>query len=48
MAALVGALTPAGFARAEVTLGPSAELLDKPGGPHHFRAVVHGIKAPTL
>ena len=44
MAALVGALTPAGFARAEVTLGPSAELLDKPGGPHHFRAVVHGVK----
>ena len=29
---------------AEVTLGPSADLMDKPEGPHHFRAVVHGIK----
>jgi tRNA (mo5U34)-methyltransferase len=44
MAALVGALKPAGFADAEVALGPSADLLDEPGGPHHFRAVVHGVK----
>jgi tRNA (mo5U34)-methyltransferase len=54
MAALVGALTPAGFAGSQVTLGPSRELLEQPGGPHHFRAVVHGLKqapgepSPTL
>jgi tRNA (mo5U34)-methyltransferase len=44
MSALVGALTPAGFTGAEVTLGPDAELLERPDGPHHFRAVVHGLK----
>ena len=44
MAALVGALGPAGFSRTEVALGPSAELLEQPGGPHHFRAVVHGLR----
>ena len=44
IAALVGALEPAGFAQAEVTLGPSRELLDQPGGPHHYRAVVHALK----
>jgi tRNA (mo5U34)-methyltransferase len=45
IAALVGALGPAGFARAEVKLGPSRELLDRDGGPHHFRAIVHAFKA---
>ena len=44
IAALVGALEPAGFARSEVTLGPSRELLEQPGGPHHYRAVVHALK----
>jgi tRNA (mo5U34)-methyltransferase len=44
IAALVGALEPAGFARAEVTLGPSRELLAQDGGPHHYRAVVHALK----
>jgi len=44
MAALVGALAPAGFTGTEVALGPSAALLEQPGGPHHFRAVVHGLK----
>jgi tRNA (mo5U34)-methyltransferase len=44
IAALVGALEPAGFPRAEVTLGPSRELLEQPGGPHHYRAVVHALK----
>jgi hypothetical protein len=44
MAALVGALAPAGFTSTEVALGPSAALLEQPGGPHHFRAVVHGLK----
>jgi tRNA (mo5U34)-methyltransferase len=44
MAALVGALAPAGFSRTEVALGPSAALLEQPGGPHHFRAVVHALK----
>jgi tRNA (mo5U34)-methyltransferase len=44
IAALVGALEPAGFARAEVTLGPSRELLAQEGGPHHYRAVVHALK----
>jgi tRNA (mo5U34)-methyltransferase len=44
LAALVGALEPAGFARAEVKLGPARELLDQPGGPHHFRAVVHAFR----
>jgi len=42
--ALVGALHPAGFSRAEVALGPSAELLEADGGPHHYRAIVHAIK----
>jgi hypothetical protein len=44
MAGLVGALAPAGFARAEVKLGPARELLTQAGGPHHFRAVVHAFK----
>ena len=44
MAALVGALAPAGFTGTEVALGPSAALLEQAGGPHHFRAVVHGLK----
>jgi hypothetical protein len=41
----VGALGPAGFARTEVKLGPSRELLEREGGPHHFRAIVHAFKA---
>jgi tRNA (mo5U34)-methyltransferase len=45
IAALVGAMEPAGFAGAEVKLGPSRELVDQPGGPHHYRAVVHAHKA---
>ena len=45
IAALVGALEPAGFARAEVKLGPAKELLEQPGGPHHFRAIVHARKS---
>ena len=45
IAALVGALAPAGFARAEVKLGPARELLERDGGPHHFRAIVHAYKA---
>lgn len=42
--ALAGALHPAGFSRAEVALGPSSELLEAEGGPHHYRAIVHAIK----
>jgi len=45
IAALVGALRPAGFARAEVKLGPSREQVEAAAGePLHFRAVVHAIK----
>jgi tRNA (mo5U34)-methyltransferase len=47
MAALVGALTPAGFAGAEVRRGPDAALLEQPGGPHHFRAIVQAHKDPV-
>jgi tRNA (mo5U34)-methyltransferase len=43
-AALVGALAAAGFRRGDVAAGPDATLLDQAGGPHHFRAVVHGLK----
>jgi len=42
-AASAGSLTA--FARAEVKLGPAKELLEQPGGPHHFRAIVHAHKA---
>lgn len=45
IAALVGALGPAGFSRAEVMLGPAREQVEADGGPHHYRAIVHGIKA---
>jgi tRNA (mo5U34)-methyltransferase len=45
MAALVGAVQAAGFGRVDVKLGPARGLLDQPGGPHHFRAVVHAFKA---
>lgn len=44
MSALVGALRPAGFDRPEVMLGPAREQIEADGGPHHFRAIVHGIK----
>ncbi len=46
IAALVGALQPAGFSRAEVMLGPAREQVEADGGPHHYRAIVHGIKGP--
>jgi tRNA (mo5U34)-methyltransferase len=50
LSALGGALSAVGFDRAEATLGPHPDLLEQPGGPHHFRAVVHGVRgpAPTL
>lgn len=41
---VLGALRAAGFASAEPTQEPSPELLDAPGGPHHYRATVHGVK----
>jgi tRNA (mo5U34)-methyltransferase len=44
MAALVSALKPAGFSSVEVKLGPPREQLETPGGPHHYRAVVHALK----
>jgi len=45
IAALVGALEPAGFSRADVKLGPSRELVEsEPGTPVHYRAVVHALK----
>lgn len=46
MAALVGALAPAGFDGTEVRRGPDPALLEQPGGPHHFRAIVQGRKDP--
>src|SRR4051794_30987946 len=44
IAALVGALEPAGFSRADVKLGPSRELVEsEPGAPVHYPA---GVDAP--
>ena len=42
---LVGALQAAGFASVTPTLGPSAELIAAPGGPHHYRLTVQATKA---
>ena len=41
---LLGALRAAGFAAARATLGPPAELLDAPGGPHHYRLTAQATK----
>ena len=42
--ALLGALHAAGFASARATHGPPAELLDAPGGPHHYRLTAQARK----
>ena len=44
LAGLVGALTAAGFASARPTHGPPAELLDAPGGPHHYRLTAQAAR----
>jgi tRNA (mo5U34)-methyltransferase len=45
IAALVGALEPAGFSSVEVKLGPSREQVEATErGPFHYRAVVHALK----
>jgi len=41
LVALTGALRAAGFATAHPSLGPSAELIAAPGGPHHYRLTAH-------
>jgi tRNA (mo5U34)-methyltransferase len=45
IAALVGALEAAGFARTQVKLGPAREQVEGEGGPHHYRAIVHAFKS---
>jgi tRNA (mo5U34)-methyltransferase len=47
MAALVGALNAVGFGATEVRRGPNAALLEQPGGPHHFRAIVNARQEAT-
>jgi tRNA (mo5U34)-methyltransferase len=42
--ALLGALRAAGFASARPTHGPPAELLDAPGGPHHYRLTAQAAR----
>lgn len=44
LSALGGALMAAGFASARAVLGPPARLLGQKGGPHHYRAMVQGVK----
>lgn len=41
---LGGALTASGFANPRAVSGPPPQLLEQPGGPHHYRAVVHGTR----
>lgn len=41
MTALLGALRAAGFASATTASGPPPELVDAPGGPHHYRLTAH-------
>jgi hypothetical protein len=41
---LLGGLRAAGFAGAHPSLGPSAELIAAPGGPHHYRLTTHAVK----
>jgi tRNA (mo5U34)-methyltransferase len=45
LAGLCGALEAAGFARVDVRRGPPAALLETPGGPHGYRAVVSAFTA---
>lgn len=47
MAALIGALNAVGFGATEVRRGPDASLLEQPGGPHHFRAIVRARREAT-
>ncbi len=44
LTALTGALRAAGFEAAVPSLGPSAELVEAPGGPHHYRLTVQATK----
>jgi len=44
LTALTGALQAAGFEAAVASLKPPAELIDAPGGPHHYRLTVQATK----
>ena len=44
LTALLGALRAAGFASAQPSLGPPAELAEAPGGPHHYRLTVQASR----
>ena len=44
LTALLGALRAAGFASARPARGPPAELVERPGGPHHYRLTAQAAK----